>query len=146
MVSFSCQHHSCSCHVCASCIQLISQAYKQGLRRHKLARQTLLKHYFYVATEVLVKSNIQAYLLGSVQYLHQRMISDCPIILCKTDYHLSVNCHLNKNLPLNCIEKNVFFNLLQLGKYWVAKIMKVLFEGVHFIAITCQINSLWLRV
>ena len=33
---------------------------------------------------------------------HQRMVSGHPIILCKTEYHMGVNCHLIKNILLNC--------------------------------------------
>ena len=34
----------------------------------------------------------------------QTMISGRPIIICKADYHMDVNDHLNNHFPLKCIE------------------------------------------
>ncbi len=39
--------------------------------------------------------------------LHQRMISESPIILCEIDYHMCSNCHLKNQILTNWLEKRL---------------------------------------
>ena len=54
------------------------------------------------------QAGIRQGMVSGLPITHQMMISERPTVLCKTDYHLSVICHLNNQIPLNCIEMMCF--------------------------------------